>query len=81
MIGAMKDMPYVRRFVLILCLLIVFLAALALPGTAFSFTVLLPTWFFFAAVISLSVPPFDEHRDTQLFPALPVFSPRPPPAR
>ncbi len=77
----MKDMPYIRRFALISCLVVMLLAALALTGGALLFAFLLPVWFFFAAVISLSAPTIDEHRDLQLFLVLPVFSPRPPPVR
>jgi hypothetical protein len=79
MIAAVKDKPFVRRFALILCLLVVFLAALAVPASALLFAFLFPTRFFFAAVIIFSAPAFDERYDIQLFPLFPVFSPRPPP--
>jgi hypothetical protein len=77
----MKDMPHIRRFVLISCLVVMLLAALTLAGGALPFAFLVPMWFFFAAVISLSARTIEEHRTIQLFLVLPVFSPRPPPVR
>jgi hypothetical protein len=66
---------------MILCLLGLLLAALTPLATAVAIAILVPTWFFFALVVSVSIPSADEHRNAPSFPVLPIVSPRPPPVR
>jgi len=77
----MKAMPYTRRAVIILCVVAILFAALTHPGTSLLAAILVPLWFFFAAVASLPIPSPDECSDALPFPVFSVFSPRPPPVR
>jgi len=70
-----------RRWALVLCLVVVLLAALTHPGLGFPIAILAPLWFFFGPVLSVPIPRIDESCDLQPSPFLPVFSPRPPPLR
>jgi uncharacterized membrane protein len=70
-----------RRFLALVCLAAILLAALSpiTPGVLFAFQI--PIWFFFAAVIGISAASVEEVSASPLFAFLPVFSPRPPPLR
>jgi uncharacterized membrane protein YtjA (UPF0391 family) len=70
-----------RRWALVLCLVVVLLCALTFAGIAFPIAILAPLWFFFATVLCDPIRSFDEPRNLQPAPALPLFSPRPPPHR
>jgi hypothetical protein len=77
----MKEMSRTRRALIFLCLAAILCAALTHAGTSLLIAFLVPIWLFLAKVISLQILSIDEHYDTQQSPALPIFSPRPPPAR
>ena len=77
----MKPISHTRRWAVIVCLTVILLAALTHVGVALPVAILAPLWFFFATVLSVSIPRVDEQWYPQPFPALPVFSPRPPPVR
>jgi hypothetical protein len=71
----------VRRLTVIFCLLAVLIAALTPLPFGLLFAILTPLWFFFAAIFAVQVRIAEPcHRVPQLS-SLPVFSPRPPPAR
>ena len=66
--------------VAMVCLAIILLALLQpVPGLVFLF--LIPFWFFVALVFSIPLPVAPKVRAALSLLALPVFSPRPPPAR
>jgi hypothetical protein len=77
----MKEMSRTGRALIFLCLAAILYAALTHAGTSLLIAVLVPIWFFLATVVSLPILSIDEHYDTEPSPPLPVFSPRPPPAR
>jgi len=70
-----------NRAFIILCLsAIVLVAALAPVPFSLLFAILIPLWFFVAAIFLAPVCSPNEHLHVPRFPNLPVFSPRPPPA-
>jgi hypothetical protein len=77
----MRSLFSAGRWDVVLCLAAILLAALIPVVTGLLFVFLVPVWFFFAAITAFLIPSISESCLTQRFPALPVFSPRPPPIR
>lgn len=75
-----KDISYTRRALSFLCRAVILSTALANAGVNLLLAILVPIWFFLAAVVILLLPGIDEHYDIEPYPFLPVLSPRPPPA-
>jgi hypothetical protein len=76
----MRLAPPTERLAALLCLILVLLAALT-PGVAsHTFAILVVLWFLIP--VAITVQRFDVPNDIhpQQVPALPAFSPRPPPA-
>ena len=68
------------RLVALVCVAIILLGLVqSVPGLVFLF--LIPFWFFIALVFSIPLPVAPKVRTSLSLLALPVFSPRPPPAR
>jgi hypothetical protein len=70
-----------RRCAALLCLALLLFASLAQAPTGIFFALLLPVWFFVAAIVAVLIPVVEEPCEEQRFSALAVFSPRPPPAQ
>jgi hypothetical protein len=70
-----------RAFTLLCVLAVVLVAALTPVAFGLLFAILIPLWFFVAAIFIAPVSSPNEHLHVPRFPNLPVFSPRPPPAR
>ncbi|PYU28283.1 MAG: hypothetical protein DMG32_03150 [Acidobacteria bacterium] len=77
----MKTRFHPRRFLPLVCLAAILLTALSAIAPSLLFAFLIPAWFFFAAVVSVSLASADEGCASPLFVFLPGFSPRPPPIR
>jgi len=77
----MSAMTQVRRFIALLCLVMVVLAALAPGSVSLPPAILIPFYFFIAIAAILVLLQVDEQSHVQRFPALSAFSPRPPPAQ
>ena len=74
----MKGLHQILRLAVLVCLAAL-IAALPQVAIGFALALLMAVWFFFATVFSAPIPVIDETRDIRSFPAVPVFSPRPPP--
>lgn len=70
-----------RRFLALVCMTAIFLAALSPISLGAIFAFLIPIWFLFAFVLSLTAASVDEESAETVFGFVPVFSPRPPPIR
>jgi hypothetical protein len=70
-----------RKQVVVLCLIAVLISALTPITSSLLFAILIPLWFFFAALVTVQGRIDDECFDLTLLPNLPVFSSRPPPIR
>jgi hypothetical protein len=77
----MKTTYSALRLVASLCLATVLLAAVAQPIVGLLFLFLIPFWFSLAVVVSAPVIVVPDVCVPRRFASLPVFSPRPPPAR
>jgi hypothetical protein len=75
----MRTSVYARRLLIALCLAAVLFAALSPVASALHVAVLVPLWFFFAAVLSVPLRRVTERVNVRRFPFLPVLTPRPPP--
>ena len=72
---------HLRRFLAVVCLAGVLLAALSPIPLGLLFALLIPVWFFCAAVVSIPLLRIEEGSADPVFGLVPVFSPRPPPIR
>lgn len=70
-----------HRVLALICVAAILLAALSPIPLGALFVLLIPEWFFFAAIISFLAASIDEDGGSPIFGCLPVFSPRPPPIR
>jgi hypothetical protein len=77
----MSEMSQVRRLAALVCLVLVLLAALAPGPVGLPPSILIILAFLKAIALSVLLPNFEEQIYTQQSPALPAFSPRPPPAQ
>ena len=77
----MKTKTYGSELMVILCVAALLFSALTLTATTLLLAVLVPLWFFFAAVLLLEIRSIDEARDSLQSPVLIILSPRPPPVR
>ena len=77
----MKTSYTALRLFALLCVAMVLLASLAQPTLGLLFLFLIPFRFFLAVVVSAPLPVVPAVCFPLPFPALPVFSPRPPPVR
>lgn len=77
----MKTTYSALRLVASLCLATVLLAVVAQPIVGLLFLFLIPFWFFLAVVVSAFLAAVPDVRRPLRLQSLPVFSPRPPPAR
>ncbi len=77
----MSTMSQVRRFVALICLVMVLLAALAPGSVSKPPAILVDLSFFVLIVASLLLLHVDDQSHALRSPALTAFSPRPPPAR
>ena len=77
----MKTTYSALRMVALLCVAMVLLAAMVRPVVGLLFLFLIPFWFFFAVVVNVPLAVVPNIYIPLRFPSLPVFSPRPPPAR
>jgi hypothetical protein len=77
----MKTTYSALRLVALLYVAMVLLAVLVQPVLGLLFVFLVPFWFFLAIVVSALLPLVPKICIALPFPSLPVFSPRPPPAR
>lgn len=69
------------RLVILLTAALALLLALTQPVIGLFFAFLVPFWFFVTYVVAGPAPSFTGICKTLTFPTVPVFSPRPPPAR
>jgi fumarate reductase subunit D len=76
----MKITYFVSPLVTFLCVAIALLLAVTQPVLVLVFAFLIPFWFFVADVLSTPIPFVRRVHRAFPFLALPVFSPRPPPA-
>ena len=77
----MKTTYSALRLFALLCVAMVLLASLAQPTLGLLFLFLIPFWFLVADVVSVPLPVVPNVCSPLPFPSVPVFSPRPPPAR
>jgi hypothetical protein len=77
----MKATHFASRLVIFLCVAMALLVAVTQPVLGFVFAFLIPFWFFLADVVRAPIPSVRKVCRALPFPPLPVFSPRPPPAR
>lgn len=69
------------RFLVILCVAALLFSVLTLTSAPLLLAVLVPLWFFFAAVVVFEIRSIEELCDSLQSPLLPIFSARPPPVR
>jgi uncharacterized membrane protein len=72
---------HLRRFLALICVAAILLAALGSIALGVVFAFLIPVWFFFAPVVSFPAANAEEASANPVFGFVPVFSPRPPPIR
>lgn len=77
----MKTKIYRFRLMVILCVAALLFSTLTLTATTLLLAVLVPLWFFFAAVVLLEIRSIDDVRDSLRLTVLVILSPRPPPVR
>ena len=77
----MSATSQVRRFIALICLVMVLLAALAPGSVSLPPAILVALSFLVAIAVSILLPYVGEQISTQRPLALPAFSPRPPPTR
>jgi fumarate reductase subunit D len=77
----MKTIHFASRLVFFLFVAMAFLVAITQPVLGLVFAFLIPFWFFLADVVSAPIRSVHKVCRALPFPSLPVFSPRPPPAR
>lgn len=77
----MKATHFASRLAVFLSVAIVLLLTVTQPALGFVFAFLIPFWFFLGDVVSAPLPSVPKVLRALPFPLLPVFSPRPPPAR
>ena len=73
--------PSNRRVAVLLCAVLVLLAALTQVGVSHPFAILDTLWFFIPIATFVLLPHVDEQNHPQQALEQPAFSPRPPPAR
>lgn len=77
----MSTKSYRFRLMVVLCVAALLFSALTLTAAGLLLAVLVPFWFFFAAVVVFEIRSIDELCDSLQFPILLLLSPRPPPVR
>jgi hypothetical protein len=76
----MKKLPIAIRLTAYCCVALLVFVVLAQPTLGLLFVLLLPFWFFVESVVVGAAPAVREDFTAPELSALPVFSPRPPPA-
>jgi hypothetical protein len=75
----MRTGVFASRLIVVLCLAAVLFAALTAGSSGELVAVLVPQWFFCAAIVSVAVRSVTEPKNPYQSPFLPVVTPRPPP--